>query len=484
VISIRLSALALACLVVAPVALAADGVDLTVYRSDSDELFTSQGDGSVNAGYAVVHERRTLTLTGGTQDLVIGGLPAYLDAEAVSLRFPGSATKLLSQRLLLGQGVNGALNGLIGQHVSVLGNGGQPLADGTLLRAGDSLAIREGSGVTVLIRDYAAVRIAGNAPATGSTLQVRVEGGKGDADATLSYPTSGIGWRAAYVATLAPGGGCKLSFESRASIANRSGRDWNAAKLKLVAGQPNIAKASAPRPMMRSYAESAPAPMAPGAMPQQSTLEDLRTYTLPAAIDLPDGSVTQTTLYATRDISCERTALYENGNIWMPPQPMTQPGDMSAGNNQIVGTVRLRAFDSLPAGYARVLIADRDGNAELLGEGRLDDTPKDTDATIVLGPTFDLRGTRERTSFHLDKAGRTMDEAYRITLRNAGDQTRTITVREHPSRWREWKLASSSGKASKQTPDTLEFKIDVPAHGKATLDYAVRYSWSASDEQS
>ncbi len=479
--SIRLSALALACLVVAPIAFAADGVDLTVYRSDSDELFTSQGDGSVNAGYAVVHERRTLTLTGGTQDLVIGGLPSYLDAEAVSLRFPGSATKLLSQRLLLGQGVNGALNGLIGQHVSVLGNGGQPLADGTLLRAGDSLAIREGSGVTVLIRDYAAVRITGNAPATGSTLQVRVDGGKGDTDAALSYPTSGIGWRAAYVATLAPGGACKLSFESRASIANRSGRDWNAAKLKLVAGQPNIAKASAPQPkMMRSYANAAP--MAADAMPEQATLADLRTYTLPAAIDLPDGSVTQTPLYATRDLACERIALFENGGIWSPPQPMTQPGEMNTGNSQIVGTVRLRAFDSLPAGYARVLIADRDGNAELLGEGRIEDTPKDVDATIVLGPAFDLRGERERTGFHLDDAARAMDESFRITLSNAGDATRTITVREHPNRWREWKLASSSTRPSKQTTDTLEFKIDVPAHGKATLDYAVRYQWSATDK--
>jgi hypothetical protein len=483
VTSIRLSALALACLVVTPIALAADGVDLTVYRSDSDELFTSQGDGSVNAGYAVVHERRTLTLTGGTQDLVIGGLPSYLDAEAVSLRFPGSGTKLLSQRLLLGQGVNGALNGLIGQHVSVLGNGGQPLADGTLLRAGDSLAIREGSGVTVLIRDYAAVRITGIAPATGSTLQVRVDGGKGDADAALSYPTSGIGWRAAYVATLAPGGSCKLSFESRASIANRSGRDWNGAKLKLVAGQPNIAKASAPQPMMRNYAMAAPAPMAADAMPQQATLEDLRTYTLPAAIDLPDGSVTQTPLYATRDIACERTALYENGNTWTPPQPNIDENDAGSGSTPIVGALRLRAFDSLPAGYARVLVADSDGNAELLGEGRIGDTPKDVDATIVLGPAFDLRGTRERAAFQLDKAGSALDEAYRITLTNAGDNARVITVREHPTRWRQWKLVSSSVKASKQTTDTLEFKVDVPAHGKATLDYAVHYSWSAADKK-
>jgi hypothetical protein len=36
-------------------------------------------------------------------------------------------------------------------------------------------------------------------------------------------------------------------------------------------------------------------------------------------------------------------------------------------------------------------------------------------------------------------------------------------------------------KPSKQTTDTLEFKLDVPANGKAVLDYAVRYTWTAED---
>ena len=59
---------------------------------------------------------------------------------------------------------------------------------------------------------------------------------------------------------------------------------------------------------------------------------------------------------------------------------------------------------------------------------------------------------------------------------------RTVTVREHPNRWREWTLVSSSSKPANQTTDTLEFRVQVPANGKATLSYALRYSWSA-DEQ-
>jgi hypothetical protein len=54
-------------------------------------------------------------------------------------------------------------------------------------------------------------------------------------------------------------------------------------------------------------------------------------------------------------------------------------------------------------------------------------------------------------------------------------------VREHPSRWRAWTLVSSSVKPTKNTPDALEFDVDVPANGSATLDFAIRYTWSPDD---
>ena len=75
-----------------------------------------------------------------------------------------------------------------------------------------------------------------------------------------------------------------------------------------------------------------------------------------------------------------------------------------------------------------------------------------------------------------------MDEAFRLVFTNAGDSARTVTVREHPSRWRTWVLASSSLKPTMTTADTLGFAVQVPAHGSATLDYAVRYTWSADDQ--
>ncbi|SEM25103.1 hypothetical protein SAMN02800694_0367 [Luteibacter sp. UNCMF331Sha3.1] len=482
----RTLVLAIACAVAFPAFAADERTALTLYRADSDALFSTGGDAVSGDGYAVVHERRTFALKGGTQDLAIDGLPSALDSEALSLRFPGKDTRLVSQRLLLGQGFDGAVAGLVGRNVEVLGDGGQPLASGTLIRGGDALVVRESSGRATLVRQYAALRAAdGSDFARGSTLQVRVTGGSaGSTNANLDYPTSGLGWRGAYVATLAPGQACRMTFDAAASIANRSGRDWKDVSLKLVAGDARRAKAP-PQPKM-FMARAAPAPAAMDAVasaPEQATLGDLRTYTLPAAVDLPDGSVTQTPLYDRHTLDCEREALYDaQGGGWFPPRPnLERQMNAPTAGTPIVSNLRFRAFDSLPAGYVRVLTTDRDGNAELLGEGRIDDTPKNKDTTVSLGNAFDLSATREQTAFTADANAHRIDESIRIVLANAGATARTITVREHPNRWRAWAITSSSVKPAKVSPELAEFRVEVPANGSATLDYAVRYTWVDAD---
>ncbi|WP_036111423.1 MULTISPECIES: DUF4139 domain-containing protein [Luteibacter] len=481
----RILVLAIASAVALPAFAAGERTSLTLYRADGDQLFAANGDAVSAEGYAVVHERRVFDLKGGTQDLAIDGLPSALDSEALSLRFPDKDTRVVSQRLLLGQGFDGAVAGLVGRNVTAIGDGGQTIASGVLVRGGDALVIREASGQASLIRNYAALRAADATDfVRGSTLQVRVAGSAaGSSTAHLDYPTSGLGWRGAYVATLAPGDICKMTFDAAASIANRSGRDWKDVSLKLVAGDANRAK-SAPQPkMFMARATAAPAPMAmKDAAPQQATLGDLRTYTLPAAVDLPDGSVTQTPLYDSRTLACERKAVYDTGIRYYNSRPRLERdiGQPPEGT-PIVSTVGFKAFDALPAGYVRVLTVDRDGNAELLGEGRLDDTPKNKDATITLGNAFDLTAKREQTSFTASDTERRIDEGTRIVLTNAGDTKRTVTLREHPARWRAWTVVSSSVKPTKNTPDGLEFDMDVPANGSATLDYTLRYTWSPGD---
>ena len=166
-------------------------------------------------------------------------------------------------------------------------------------------------------------------------------------------------------------------------------------KLTLIAGEPNMAKASAPRPMM-AMARSFSAKAASADMPQQDSIGDYRSYTLPAAVDLPDGSVSQVPLYATAHAGLRaHRAVRERQQLPAAAAASSNRDFNQGGGSAIVSTLKLKAFDSLPAGYLRVLTADRNGTPQFIGEGRIDDTPKGSDATITLGTAFDLRAERD-----------------------------------------------------------------------------------------
>ena len=460
---------------------AAESPALTIYRADSDALFENGGTSA--EGYAIVYEQRALKLTGGQQALVIDGLPATLDPEAVSLDL-GAGTRVLAQRVL-STGDGGVLAAHRGEKIAI----GLRSADlhGTLLGVDNgALIVRdENAGTTfgqvVYVREYDTLRFTQGGGLPGSTLQLTVDGKPGDVGATLTYPTSGLGWRAAYSALLLDGAACRMRLDALASIANRSGRDYPASKLKLVAGSLNIA-----RPVTRMFKATMAAGVAaaPQALPEQSSLGDYRSYAIDGALDLPDASVTQVPLYASSELDCERRWIFENGGAWFPPKPMLNKDDMPipATPGPVQSELRFTPTENLPAGHLRVLTRDRDGRTEFLGESRIDDTQKGRTVPVALGSAFDLSARRERTAFSADKAAREMNEGIRVTLTNTGENARTITVREHPNRWRAWTLQSSSQKPAKQTPDLLEFEVAVPANGKATLDYAVKYTWTPKED--
>ncbi|HEX7130890.1 MAG TPA: DUF4139 domain-containing protein [Rhodanobacteraceae bacterium] len=455
---------------------------LTIYHADNDALFSGDAQGALDSGRAVVHERRDVDVQAGRHTLRIGGLPASVEPEAVQVNF-GSGVTVLGRRIVLARGsADSALAGHTGEHVAVAGSNGQTIAEGTLLGADDNgLAVRGTNGAVIVVHDYATVALQPGSVGGGGSVLLDVNAkSSGTRDARLTYSTSGIGWRAAYDATLASGAACRMHFDPQASIANRSGRDYDGAMIKLVAGQPNLA--GPPRMYMAKTAMAEAA--APRPLPQQASLGDYRSFALPHPVDLPDGTVTLTPLYAPSDLDCTRQYLLESGNSWHPPKPILQAdyGNDSFQARPIASTLLFDAPAALPAGTLRAFTVDRDGAPELLGQGDIADTPKGQRTSVTLGESFDLRASRERTAFSVDQGAHTMDEAFRVTLTNGGDVARTVTVREHPNRWNVWKLVSSSVKPDKHTPDTLEFAVEVPAHGKATLDYHVRYTWLAKDE--
>lgn len=482
---------AIAALLAASPAFAADHAELTIYHADNDALFSGTPQGALDAGNALVHETRTLDIAAGTHEARIGGLPAAVEPEAIAVGFGnGPRVDIVGQRVALANtDASGALDSAIGQPVDVLTSGTSSDAGGggfhgmLVGTSQDGVLIRTSDGKFHLVHHYQSMTLPADSLSGGSTLVLDLDAkSAGQRDARLTYMTSGLGWRAAYKATLAPGETCRMQFDPQASIANRSGRDYDGATVKLVAGQPNFGNRG-----VRMYSRAAaPAPMAAQElsviMPSQASLGDYRSFTLSGAVSLPNGTVTLTPLYPPRELSCQREYLVEDGGMGFPPRPNTNDyGAQDYQDRAIASNLSFEAPEALPAGTLRAWTKDSAGAPALLGEGSVADTPKGQPVSVQLGQSFELRASRDRTAFHVDAKAHTMREAYRITLTNGGDSARTVTVREHPDRWREWKLDSSNIKPEKQTPQLLEFEIPVAAHGKSVLEYAVRYTWSAKD---
>ena len=124
----------------------------------------------------------------------------------------------------------------------------------------------------------------------------------------------------------------------------------------------------------------------------------------------------------------------------------------------------------------RVYQEDVDGAALLIGEDTIDHTPKGEQVRLYVGDAFDIVGERIQTDF-TRPTDHSLEEGFRITLRNHKDEKVEVRVVEHLFRWSDWKILNATDDYTKLDLSTVEFRVPVPANGEKTLTYLVRYQW-------
>jgi hypothetical protein len=133
----------------------------------------------------------------------------------------------------------------------------------------------------------------------------------------------------------------------------------------------------------------------------------------------------------------------------------------------------------LPKGVIRVYKKDAQGNAQFVGEDQINHTPKNESIRLKLGDAFDVTADKKQTDFQkLAGMGRTshiFESAYQIVLKNAKNEPVTVVVREPMPD--DWTMISESQPHTKATSGIAEWKVMVPADGKATLTYRVRVKY-------
>ncbi len=285
-----------------------------------------------------------------------------------------------------------------------------------------------------------------------------------------SYLTSGINWKADYVAVLN-----KLDtltdLTGWVTIDNRSGGTYQDALLKLVAGDIHRVQGEMKMDLAR------PMTAAKEASPQfkEESFFEYHLYTLDRRTTIKDNQTKQMTLLDANQIPLKKLFIFSGS-------PQYYYYQMEQGSNKQKIGVFLELENSkknnlgmpLPKGTIRVYKEDQDGSLQFVGEDRIDHTPKDEKFKIKIGEAFDVVGERVQTDYK--RLGRNLFEVgFEVSLRNHKDEDIKVFVEEPiPG---DWEMLSNTHPYEKLQAHLIRFDVPVAKDKEVKVKYRIRFRY-------
>jgi len=438
-----------------------------------------------NGDLALVKDQRKVRLRSGLNKLALRDVSARIRPETALLRSASNAgaISVLEQNfdfdLLTPEKL---LEKYVGKNVSVIrtnpATGAETTEQATVLSAAGGVVMRIGNRIETGLPGRI---VYDDVPATlrdRPTLVTRLNSGvTGEQTVELSYLTGGLGWKADYVAELAPGDDA-MDLSGWVTLTNTSGASYNNATLQLVAGDVNrVYDADRARGVlkMNRMAEEAPAAAAP-AMAEESLME-YHLYTLDRPTTVAENQTKQVALLSASKVPAKKELVLFGADYYY----MSSYGDLGQ-KMKVAVFLEFENRDSshlgmpLPKGVIRVYKKDKAGNAQFVGEDHIDHTPRNEKVRLRLGESFDVTADKKQTAFKVlappFRDTRFVEAAFEVVLKNARKEAVTVTVQEPiPG---DWRIVSESHPSSKATAHTAVWKITVPPEGKTTLTYRVQ----------
>ncbi len=311
----------------------------------------------------------------------------------------------------------------------------------------------------------------------------------GQLDAELCYVSGGMNWEADYN-LVAPGAGNDLDLVGWVTMGNQSGKAFESARVKLMAGDVNKLQPQQAAMVMRTG--GAMAGMAGGAVPPvtEKTFEDYHLYTLERPVTLHDKETKQVEFVRASGVKSLVVYVYDGAKIdsnryggWNP-EMIRQDSSYGTQSNPKVWVMREFVNSQanhlgmpLPKGRVRFYRRDSDGRQEFTGEDAIRHTPRDETIRMFTGAAFDLVGERRRVNYRVDHGRSMLDESFEIKLRNHKKEPVEVRVVEHLYRWNTWEIQLNSGPYTKTDSQTIEFRVPLQPGEEKTTTYAVHYTW-------
>lgn len=306
----------------------------------------------------------------------------------------------------------------------------------------------------------------------------------GATPAEIAYVTGGMSWDAAYN-IVAPEHGDTIDLVGWITMNNRTGKTFENARIKLLAGDVNrvqniaVARGMAMKAAMDEAA--APPPVT------EKSFDEYHLYTLQNLTTLRDQETKQVEFVRAGAVKSQRIYVYEGFDTsrwgWYGGGLNQDPGYGTQSNSKVWVMHEFKNSKdnnlgvALPRGRVRFYRRDDDGQLQFTGENTIDHTPADETIRLYTGNAFDVVGERKRTEFHTDARARWFDESFEIKVRNHKKEAVQVRVVERLYRWNNWQITEATQKWNKKDAQTVEFPVTVQPDQEGVVRYTVHYSW-------
>jgi len=465
-----------------------------------------------NQQFAVVRQTITLDLKQGVNHIEFDGPTALVEPDSVMLRDLGGGRvlRILEQNYRADPvTMEALLRRYEGQTIEFQVHNGErvEIVTGRIVRAGNTAPAQWFNNPYLqgpAINSPAIIEVGGKLrfelpglplfPGLGAgmilkpTLNWTIETDRaGRSDAELAYVSGGFNWNADY--NIVQGTGNALDIIGWVTMENRSGREFEDALIKLMAGDVNKIQPPQNGRFMVSAGLGGGA-MQSGPAVEEKTFDEYHLYTLQRPVTLHDKETKQVEFVRADGVKSEIIYIYDGAKIdanrYRGWQVEAIRNDMSYGTLSNPKVWVMREFVNsdgnhlgmpLPKGRVRFYRRDTDGRQEFTGEDTIDHTPKDEKIRVFTGSAFDLTGERKRTIYQSDMGRRIVDEAFEIKVRNHKKEPVEVRVVEHLYRGTSWDISTSSIPYTKTDSQTIEFRVPLKADEEKVITYGAHYTW-------
>ena len=339
-----------------------------------------------NNNLALVQDIRHLNVPNGRSRLEFKNVSAAIRPETVSLSGKGLSVveqnfdyDLLTPAKMMEKAV--------GHQIQILrtnpATGAQTPETATVLSVNEGVVLKIGNRIEVLRDDGIPTRVVFSSIPENlraePTLSVTVDAaGGGMRDTTLSYLTTGLGWRADYVA-LFDEKQKTIGVQGWITLTNKSGTSFNDARTQLIAGNINVTNSDDDywqREQQRRAAEA----NGGTALSHRDSIADYDVFTLPERVTIAQNQTKQVSFLDAHGLKADKTYEYRTAAFASAERP-----------DHAAVVVKFNNGDKpLPAGIVRVYMRDPSGDPKFVGEDTLDHTPAGSDLGVKIGNAFDV----------------------------------------------------------------------------------------------